>query len=74
MIMDTQDRNAEGCCHRKWHHRSKCGSAVYCFGFIGASFYYNQHAMTFWAGVIGVLKAIVWPAFLVYKALAFLSM
>jgi hypothetical protein len=48
----------------------KCsGGGIYFLGFIGASVYYIQHSATFWQGVLGVLKAIVWPAFLVYKLL-----
>lgn len=52
----------------------KCGasSAVYGLGFIGAAIYYIGAASGFWIGVLGVLKAIVWPVFLVYKALEFL--
>ena len=45
-------------------------SAIYGLGFIGAAVYYIAHASGFWAGVIGILKAFVWPAFLVYEALA----
>ncbi len=48
--------------------------AVYGLGFIGAAIYYLQHATTFPEGVLGILKAIVWPAMLVYKALGFLKM
>lgn len=42
---------------------------MYGLGFIGAAVYYIQAATGFWAGVLGFLKAIVWPAFLVYEAL-----
>jgi hypothetical protein len=45
------------------------GGAVYGLGMIGALIYYLQHAVTFGAGVVGFLKALVWPAFLVYKLL-----
>ena len=48
--------------------------AVYGFGLIGALVYYIQHAATFMMGVLGVLKAIVWPAMIVYKLLEFLKM
>lgn len=44
-------------------------SAVYGLGFIGAFVYYIGVATSFWTGVLGFLKAIVWPAFLVYEAL-----
>ena len=46
---------------------------VYGLGFIGALVYFIQHADTFWIGVLGVLKAIVWPAFLIYKLFEFLK-
>lgn len=49
-------------------------SAVYGFGFIGALVYFIQHAPTFWMGVLGILKAIVWPALLVYKSLGYLGL
>ena len=42
--------------------------AVYGLGFIGAAIYFISTACGFWAGVLGFLKAIVWPAFLVYEA------
>jgi hypothetical protein len=48
--------------------------AVYGFGLIGAWFYFFTHAATFWLGVLGFFKGIVWPAMLVYEALKFLHM
>jgi hypothetical protein len=51
-----------------------CGGAFYGLGFIGALIYYIQTASGFWIGVLGVLKALVWPAFLVYELLKFLGM
>lgn len=50
-------------------HRSTPGNAVYCLGLIGAAVYYIAQATGFWMGVVGFLKALVWPAFLVYEAL-----
>jgi hypothetical protein len=44
-------------------------SAIYFLGFIGAAIYYISQATGFWAGALGILKAMVWPAFLVYEAL-----
>jgi hypothetical protein len=49
------------------------GNAVYGLGLIGALVYYIQQADGFWSGVLGILKALVWPAFLVYDLLKFLS-
>ncbi|MFA5051867.1 MAG: hypothetical protein WC544_02265 [Patescibacteria group bacterium] len=45
--------------------------AVYGLGFIGAAIYYISTATGFWFGVLGFLKAIVWPVFFVYEALKF---
>ena len=41
----------------------------YFLGFIGAAVYYIRAADSFGMGVLGFLKALVWPAFLVYHAL-----
>lgn len=43
--------------------------AVYGLGVIGSAVYYIQAATSFWWGVLGVLKALVWPAFLTYELL-----
>jgi hypothetical protein len=50
-------------------HHSTSSNAVYGLGFIGAAIYYITQATGFWMGVVGFLKALVWPAFLVYEAL-----
>ncbi|MCP4311799.1 MAG: hypothetical protein GY790_11085 [Bacteroidetes bacterium] len=44
-------------------------NAVYGVGIIGAAIYYITIASGFWMGVLGLLKALVWPAFLVFEAL-----
>lgn len=48
------------------------GVSIYGLGFIGAVIYYISTATSFWIGVLGFFKAIVWPAFLVYELLKFL--
>ena len=48
--------------------------AVYGFGLIGAWIYYFTHAATFWIGVLGFFKGIVWPAILVYEVLKYLHL
>lgn len=50
------------------------GGAVYGLGFIGAAVYFISAATGFWVGVLGFLKAIVWPAFLVYGLFKYLGM
>ena len=57
----------------KHKHTYAHQSALYGLGIIGAAIYYISIATTFWVGVLGVLKAIVWPVFLVYEALQFLG-
>ena len=48
---------------------STCGGFVYFLGIIGAAVYFISTTTGFWMGVLGVLKAIVWPAFLIYGLL-----
>lgn len=48
--------------------RTGSGGAVYGLGLIGAVVYFWQQADDFVEYVIAVLKALVWPAFLVYEA------
>ena len=58
----------------KSEHGNGSASAVYGLGFIGAAIYFISTATGLWMGVLGVLKAIVWPAVLVYGALQQLGM
>jgi hypothetical protein len=54
---------------KKEMQQSAPSGAVYGLGLIGAAIYFIMQATGFWAGVLGILKAIVWPAFLVFDAL-----
>jgi hypothetical protein len=47
---------------------SPSSGAVYGLGLIGAAIYFISGATGFWMGVLGFLKAIVWPVFLVMEA------
>jgi hypothetical protein len=47
---------------------------IYGMAFIGAAVYFIQHATTFWEGVLGIIKAVFWPAMLIYKLLEYLKM
>lgn len=55
---------------RMWfQHRSAAAGgvgAVYGLGFLGALVYYIQTSTSFGAGLLGVVKALLWPGFLVY--------
>ena len=59
--------------YTKYYMNRTTSEAVYGLGLIGAAVYFISHATTFWAGVLGFLKALVWPAILVYKLLEILS-
>jgi hypothetical protein len=59
---------------KKINHGCGTGSAVYFFGFVGATIYYISTATGFWDGVLGILKAFVWPALLVFELLKYLAM
>jgi len=41
--------------------------ATYGLGFVGALIYFWQQSDTFWLVLLGLGKAIVWPAYFVYK-------
>lgn len=43
-------------------------------GMIGAMVFYIQQADGFWGVVLAILKAFVWPAFVVYDLLKHLTM
>ena len=61
---------------KKWHHHGNKGfmGGFYGLAFIGVAVYYVQQSTGFWMGVLGVLKAIVWPALLAYKVFTLLHM
>jgi hypothetical protein len=66
----SEERN-----RRTWSNRGggSGGGAVYGLGLIGALVYYIQRAHGFWPVILGILKALVWPAFLVYHLSKFVS-
>jgi len=47
--------------------RNDSSGAVYGLGLIGAAISFISQAATFWAGVLGFLKALVWPVFFVLE-------
>jgi hypothetical protein len=65
--MNEHQRNYE------MKHNSAFGG-IYGLAFVGAAVYFIQHSATFWEGVLGFLKAVVWPAILMYKLLEFFKM
>lgn len=69
---------SEDDCNRgHWSRRAPMNNgasgAVYGLGLIGAAIFFIGQAATFWAGVLGFLKAIIWPVFMVLQAFEFLA-
>jgi len=57
---------------KKWKNSNKGGGAggpVYGLGVIGAAIYYLHVSYGFWPSITALLKACVWPAYLVYHLL-----
>lgn len=48
--------------------------AVYGLGFIGALVYFIMNASSFTVGLLGFLKALVWPAYLIFYILRYLGL
>jgi hypothetical protein len=57
------------------HHKASGGflGGGYFLSFVGALVYFISNASGFWDGALGVLKAIVWPAFLIFNLFTFLN-
>lgn len=68
----NEEKNCNCNCNKN-HQANATGGAVYGLGLIGAAIYFISHASTFWLGVVGFFKALVWPAILVYDALKMLG-
>lgn len=58
---------------KKCDIKGNCGGCGYFLGFVGAAVYYISTATGFWNGVLGILKALVWPAMLVFELLKFVA-
>jgi len=73
--MTNEESTSWNPCKEKRPHvnNNATSGAVYGLGLIGAAIYFIGHAATFWAGVLGFLKAIIWPVFMVIKAFEFLQ-
>ncbi len=48
------------------------GDGVYGLGLIGSAVYYIGQAHGFWLVILALLKALVWPAFVVYDLLKYI--
>ncbi len=55
-------------------HGNGPSGAIYALGLIGAAVYYISQSTSFMMGVLGFLKALVWPAILVHHLLRYLGL
>ena len=60
-------------CNIKTSSCGGCGGCAYFLGFLGSAIYFISNATGFWNGVLGVLKSLVWPAFLVFELMKSLA-
>ena len=72
--MSTNNLTDEEVVKRKNRNVGGASGGIYGLAFIGAAIYFISHATTFWMGVLGFIKALFWPAVLIYKILEFLKM
>lgn len=63
----------ENNCSNKNKSGGMLGGA-YFLTIVGAAVYFFQNVATFWGGVLAILKALVWPAFVIYKVLEILKL
>jgi hypothetical protein len=73
-VDETKKENCKGENKAMNASSNASGGAVYCLGIIGAAIYFISNATGFWMGVLGLLKAIVWPAILVFEMLKYLGL
>ena len=70
---DNENGNENKVVHKHKYDNGTWGF-IFFLSFIGAAVYFIQQADSFGAGVLGFLKAIVWPALLIYKVFTMIGM
>lgn len=68
------EENKQNCCAKPKNNSTGFGGGIYGLAFIGSLVYYIQHSNGFISVVLGILKAIIWPATIAYKLLEFFKM
>ena len=73
--MATKKTQPADCECKSYHHKGgQAGNGVYGLGMIGTAYYFLQHAGNITDIVMGIIKAVFWPAILVYQALSLLKL
>ncbi len=63
----------DGCKKKEVVKSHGFGGGFYFLGFLGALIYYISTSTSFWDGLFGFFKALLWPAALIYQLLVFLG-
>jgi len=66
----SKEMKEESCCKPSGNGS---GCMFYGLGFVGAAVYNISIASGFWGVVLALLKAVIWPAYLVYKLFSYLG-
>jgi hypothetical protein len=75
MVKEKKEtKNEDKCCSGNNKNFNPSCNTVYGLGLIGALVYYISIANGFWLIILGILKALVWPAFLVFGTLKYLGL
>ncbi len=69
----SQNCKSKKCSSSSGNSAGGMGGFTYFLFFLGALIFYIQQSGSFWEYVIAVLKALVWPAFLIYQVLTFIN-
>lgn len=76
--MKNKEKAQEMCCETKSVYKcsgnSGGGNAIYGLGVIGALFYFLQNVSGIEAVLLGIGKAVFWPAILMFKLLTYLQL
>lgn len=62
------------CSNKNQMQSSGMLGGAYFLTIVGAAVYFLQNAASFWGGVLALLKALVWPAFAIYRVLELLKL
>lgn len=72
--MKIKEKETEKCDSSNCHcHRGGAQEAIYGLGMIGALFYFLKGVTGFGAIILGIGKAVFWPALVVFKILGMLG-
>ena len=75
-MTDENNSSTKDCRDRRGirkHGGTGIAGGVFFVAFIGAAVYFIQQATSFGTGLLGFLKACIWPYFLIYNLLEFLK-